>query len=303
MRRTLPDSLLVISILAVLCTVVPYTPAFAALPHFWSQSFGDEGDQEAIAVATDYAGNVIIVGSTAGPVDFGGGPLTGGNYDIFVAKFNANGAHQWSKRFTGTSIMAVNGVAVDASGSIFIAGTFRGSVNFGGSTLDAAGPFDLDVFVAKFTAGGFHWWSKRFGDTSDQIAVAVTTDLYANVVVTGTMGGTVNFGGGNLTAAGDYDIFLAEFQYDGTHSWSHVYGDAGYHYPASVSTDADANVILAGFAQGDIDFGGGSLVGTGGGTQFCRSIRTAITCGARVMATRTPTRRQPRRPTRVATFS
>jgi hypothetical protein len=264
MRRTLPDSLLVISILAVLCTVVPHTPAFAALPHFWSQQFGDDSDQEAIAVATDYAGNVIIVGSTGGTVDFGGGPLTGGSYDIFVAKFNANGAHQWSKRFTGTSIAAVNGVAVDASGSIFIAGTFRGSVNFGGSTLDAAGPFDLDVFVAKFTAGGAHWWSKRFGDTSDQTAAAVAADLYGNVVVTGTMGGTVNFGGGNLTAAGDYDIFLAEFQYDGTHSWSHVYGDAGYHYPASVSTDAGANVVLAGFAQGDIDFGGGSLVGTGG---------------------------------------
>ena len=51
----------------------------------------------------DAAGNVVVVGSFQNVVDFGGvGLVSAGGYDIFVAKYNANGVHQWSKRFGST---------------------------------------------------------------------------------------------------------------------------------------------------------------------------------------------------------
>ena len=53
-----------------------------------------------------------------------------------------------------------------------------------------------------------HLWSKRFGSTSVYNGNEVAVDSSGNVVVTGYFSGTVDFGGGNLTSAGSFDIFL-----------------------------------------------------------------------------------------------
>src|SRR5688572_21285108 len=84
------------------------------------------------SVATDGFGNVFVLGSFQGTVNFGGANLTSaGGYDVFLAKFSPNGTHLWSQRF-GSNIDD-NGVAVavDASGSPIITGRFSLTVNFG----------------------------------------------------------------------------------------------------------------------------------------------------------------------------
>ncbi len=54
-------------------------------------------------------------------------------------------------------------------------------------------------------------WSKRFGDGSGQGAAAVAVDASGNVIITGLFEGTVDFGRGALTSAGNGDIFVAKF--------------------------------------------------------------------------------------------
>ena len=56
-----------------------------------------------------------------------------------------------------------------------------------------------------------HLWSERFGDASSQIALAVAVDVSDNVIVAGYFEGAVDFGGGALTSAGGYDVFVAKF--------------------------------------------------------------------------------------------
>ena len=74
-----------------------------ALVPRWSKQFGEASAKEiegAKAVATDAAGNVIIVGDLWGAANFGGGVLTtAGAQDVFIAKLDPNGKHLWSKRF------------------------------------------------------------------------------------------------------------------------------------------------------------------------------------------------------------
>jgi hypothetical protein len=55
---------------------------------------------------------------------------------------------------------------------------------------------------------GKHLWSKRFGNTSSQHTLATAVDGAGHVLLTGSLKGTVDFGNGPLTSAGDYDIFL-----------------------------------------------------------------------------------------------
>jgi hypothetical protein len=235
--------------------------------HIWSQRFGDASWQWSKSVAVDASGNVILTGWIQGTVDFGGGPLTSAGFkDIFVAKFDPNGNHVWSQRFGDASRQEGESVAVDSSGNVVVTGVFYGTVDFGGGPLTSAGY--LDIFVAKFDPNGNHVWSQRFGDANDenhdQYGKSVAVDGSGNVILTGHFWGTVDFGGGPLTSAGDEDIFVAKFDGGGSHIWSQRFGDERYNQRGkSVAADGSGNVVVTGKFDGTVDFGGGPLTSAG----------------------------------------
>jgi hypothetical protein len=235
----------------------------AAGNHLWGKRFGDAGEQFAEVVTADGSGDLIVAGYFDGTVDFGGGGLTtGGSYDIFVAKFDAGGNHLWSQRFGNTNPQYAFGLTTDGPGNVIMTGHFWGNVDFGGGALTSAGGHD--VYVVKFDAAGVHLWSKSFGDADEQRTATVTADGSGNVIMAGYFGGTMNFGGGPLTSTGSWDVFVAKFDAGGTHLWSQHFGDANQQVGASVASDGSGNVIVTGYFQGTVDFGGGGLTSAGG---------------------------------------
>jgi chitodextrinase len=54
-------------------------------------------------------------------------------------------------------------------------------------------------------------WTKRLGGTTNDSGEAVAVDGSGNVIVGGLFSGSVDFGGGPLTSAGGYDIYLAKY--------------------------------------------------------------------------------------------
>lgn len=230
-------------------------PAGAPL---WAKSFGDANEQVGYGLDTDGAGNVLVTGYFNGTVDFGGGPLTG-DYDVFVAKFDPAGNHIWSKRFGDDSDQFAQGLGVDGAGNVLVTGYFYGDLDFGGGPLTG----DVDIFVAKLDPSGNHIWSQRFGDATDQYGYNVAADGSGNVLVSGYYWGDVDFGGGTLTSAGDYDVFVAKFDSTGTHIWSKRFGDASQQAGYGLAVDGVGNVLLAGYIFGTVDFGGGTLTAPG----------------------------------------
>jgi hypothetical protein len=84
-------------------------------------------------------------------MNFGGGGLvSAGGADIFVAKLDASGVHQWSEDFGGTNEDEGHAVAVDGSADVLVSGRFRGTVDFGGGSLVSAG--GDDAFLAKYAS-------------------------------------------------------------------------------------------------------------------------------------------------------
>lgn len=100
-------------------------------------------------------------------------------------------------------------------------------------------------------SGGGAEWSLSFGDTDVDAgeheidsAGSVAVSDQGDVLVTGWFHGSVDFGGGRLQAPPDGSSFAARFGVDGSHLWSHAYGDGGSVH--AVAVDGDANVVLAG---------------------------------------------------------
>ncbi len=235
-------------------------------PYLWDQRFGDSNVQSLSQLATDTSGDLVLTGLFSGEVDFGGGVLSAGYFkDVFLAKFDTRGNHLWSQRFGDTTHdQTGQSVAIDPSGNILLAGEFTGTIDVGGGLMTSAG--GTDIFLAKFSPGGEHVWSQRFGDWALQTIKAVTTDESGNVICTGEFESTVNFGGGPLTCVGgmdDADIFLAKFDEAGIHGWSKRFGSPGYEGGADVAVDPDGNVLLTGQFAETLDFGGDPLVSAG----------------------------------------
>jgi len=228
----------------------------------WEQRFGGTGSDIGRTVAVDSAGNMVVAGRfTSATVDFGGGPLTNlGSASLFLAKYSPAGAHLWSKSFGGAaSSVTVQRVAVDGSGNVAVTGSYTGTVNFGGGPLASAG--GSDIFLAEYSAAGTHLWSKRLGSSQTDVGTSVAMDGSGNVVLTGWFTGTVDFGGGPLTIDSSIGsaLFLAKYSATGTHVWSKIFYSTSGNVGNGVAVDGSGNVLLTGFYQGTVDFGGGPL--------------------------------------------
>ncbi|MDI1448922.1 hypothetical protein [Polyangium sp. 6x1] len=225
------------------------------LDHGWSKGFPTLDEIYIRGIAVDPKTlDIVITGELRGTLDLGGGPLAStGSNDILLAKFSADGAHQWSKRFGDASSQTSAGVAIDASGMIYIAGSVSGAIDLGQGPLTSEG--GNDALVAKFDANGGLVWAKLFGDGSSQRATAIALTQAGQVVIGGEFLGTINLGGGTLNSTMETDLFVARLDGSGFHSMSRRFGGAtGTEEIVGLAVDSKDNILLTGNFNGTLDF-------------------------------------------------
>jgi hypothetical protein len=170
---------------------------------------------------------------------------------------------QWALRFGGIGNESGNAVAVDNNGNIFVAGYFMGATDFGGGILASAGGYDL--VLAKYSPAGAHIWSRRFGGAGNELVTSIALDASGNIFLAGSLYLTANFGGADLTSAGDADAFVAKYSPQGEPIWSQRFGANFPDVIKSIATDSQGNVVVSGFFQGTVTIGGTTLYSWGTG--------------------------------------
>jgi hypothetical protein len=233
--------------------------------HVWSKNFWSTSGDVGNAIAVDGNGDVVVSGFFLGAVDFGLGMLrSGGAEDAFVAKLSGVDGHGvWAKSF-GRGFGDIGyGVAVDGSDNVIVAGSYQGSVDFGGGALASNGE---EAFLAKYSPTGAHVWSKHFGGSMEpKRAFAVAAAANGDVVVTGTFQGSASFGGATVSSTGYADLFVAKFAGTGAHRWSRNFGSTGADdFGDGAGIDpTTGDVVLSGAFQGRLNFGTGDLSSAG----------------------------------------
>lgn len=229
----------------------------------WSKIFGDANQQYPLDVAIDSEGNILVLGSFTGKIDLGGGELeSAGGYDLFLAKFSAEGRHLWSFRYGDSAVQYSAAMALDSMDNIILTGTYYGAIDFGGIPV-AASPGNTDVFVVKLTPNGVPAWAKSYGDAAAQDAFDVTVDSNDDVLVIGqfegsmTLKGTITAGGGSDMWVGRFDgssgVPLGQIQID----------DKANQTSLSVGAGPDGTWAICGRHGDGADIGGSTLGGLG----------------------------------------
>lgn len=110
--------------------------------------------------------------------------------------------------------------------------------------------------------------SKTFGLGIDRLLPSsIAIDRDGNIVVTGSFYGTVDFGGGAMTSAGDADGFLLKLDPQCNHLWSKRFGSTNVEGGVRVAVDDKGDVFLAAVAQGSVNLGQGELAASSDGLQ------------------------------------
>ncbi len=163
----------------------------------------------------------------------------------------------WVKQFGSIQVDYAKGVATDAAGNVYVAGTTQGTIDAPAQAVPNTNKGGADAFVAKFDPQGTLLWVTQFGSVADDYVEAITYDKkYGILYVAGWTGG--NMPGGlerpsENPSSGGTDIFLAKVTDRGTIQWIKQEGTAGEDYAAGVATDSSGRIYVAGSTNGSID--------------------------------------------------
>jgi hypothetical protein len=117
----------------------------------WAVSVGGQGTDSGDGVVLDSSGDVLVTGSFEGSGNFGGISLSSnGAKDIFVARWTPAGKILSASGSGGWGVDSGHDLALGASGSLHVTGSFELSAPFGTSKLTGKG--NDDAFLWKLAS-------------------------------------------------------------------------------------------------------------------------------------------------------
>ena len=228
------------------CSDDPTAPSQPGGTTLWGRRFGKSTGMDPVALAVGGAGEVIVGGRFFATTDFGSGPVTSpaNNWQAFVAKYDGEGAPVWAQSLGDIFEEQVTTVGVDGAGNVYVAGTFRGTIDLGSGPLESE-QLGVDLFVAKLAPDGSPLWSKHIGtDNFDQLQ-GMEVDAQGGVALVGYVGDGADFGTGPMTFNGG--PFVAKLEPSGTVAYvttleSPVEFGA---YPSAFGVDSAGAIVVA----------------------------------------------------------
>lgn len=147
-------------------------------------------------------------------------------------------------------------ITLSSEGDVFVAGQFSKQAEIGGASFTSHG--DQDIFIAKIKKNAELEWSRSLGgkfmDTVDDIIL----DSQGNIIVTGSLGGSmiidnIDFQAGGNDDFGERDFFIAKFTNKGKLVWiKHAGGhnipneQTGVNRGHALAIDASDNILAIG---------------------------------------------------------
>ena len=159
-------------------------------------------------------------------------------------------------RFGGPGSELIAGLATDAAGDVYVAGSFTGSADFDpGSGITAVASLgNSDGFLAKYSAPGNLVWVSRLGGIATETVTSLARDASGNLYVSGGFSGSSDFDPGPglqvLNSVGGQDGYVAKYSATGDLVWVRRFGGSGSDEVNAIAVDAAGNLYAVGVFSG-----------------------------------------------------
>jgi hypothetical protein len=176
----------------------------------WAKHFSSGDWNNVLDIATDAGGNCVATGYFRSNMTAGGTVLDGINAEeIFLIKLeSSDGDVLFAKRAGGTGYEFGRGVAIDATGNIFISGDFEQQASFGDHDVTSKSN-TKDTFVAKYDSNGNALWVSSSGGHDEDFGYDIALGADGAIYITGSYRNVeATFGSTILDNEGSDDIFI-----------------------------------------------------------------------------------------------
>lgn len=247
-------------------------PTFGFLTRIANGSSPSGGYGARFPIAAEPGGGYVIAFKFQQEVTVGSTTLTpgGSRPNVAIAALDASGAPEWAQALTTSDDIEVHGVAVDETGSIYLAGvTFSSTVSFGNGVSSSGSNISQWGFLAKFDDQGTAAWATKVeapqGVGTVRIATRGTTLAFAGFysgndafVITGPGMSQSGPGFGNPSHKA-FVISIA--QATGDPVWLERYDNLSDVDLTDVEVDAQGGVVASlAFRNGDLTDDDGTLI-------------------------------------------
>ena len=212
------------------------------------------------SVKVDASGNIYVVWEFENTASIFWINLTSvwAALDLFLAKLDSNGNAIRAKKSWNDKHNYAYDLVLDGS-NIYVAGSFFGTDNLFGISLDTTARWDSDVFVAKLNASGNALRAKRWWNDMWE-AIRSLTIHNNNVYVAGSFSGANNnMFGTNLNSNGWSDWYLVRLDTNGNVSLAKTIWWTSNDSVVSTSLDLDGNIYLVGNFMWTVNFFGANI--------------------------------------------
>ncbi len=233
----------------------------------WAKRAGGTGADEALKVAVNADGNLVVAGDVDGVATFGEGTAAAtlnAQEDAFVAAYDTNGTLRWVRQIGGATRSVASSAVIDASGAVYLTGWFAGAAEVSGTVVTAPGV--AGGLLARYRNDGTFDWVRTFTSSDGVLPFDVAVDAAGDAIVGGGAH-AVNFGAGIVappSGGGGLDAFVVSFGADGTLGWSRSFGDIGADVVFGVAVDPATDALfVSGTFSWTVDFGAAGTPGPG----------------------------------------
>ncbi|MBI3141725.1 MAG: PKD domain-containing protein [Bacteroidetes bacterium] len=246
-----------------------------ALSLSWLMKGGGSSIDGVGALHASKDGSVLITGFYLQAFAMGGKSISGGWYDCYAARVEANGSVSYIQNMTSSGFsqnINPTGIYGDAKGNMYVGGRFTSSMKVSTTTYTPKGGYD--AFVLMFNKNGaFGWWNQGGGNNND-MAVGLGMDSLGYYYLGGYYSSSTKFGNHSLSGSGSTNNFAAKGtpplnppKFGGLKD-RYVYVDSLFErsYAVKPSTTAQYALLKAPVGM-SIDEASGNLTFTPGSTQ------------------------------------
>jgi len=246
-------------LIIILGVLAPFISMYAQpVAWGWADVMGGKSNYDNLLdLARDAQGNIYIAGDFSGTKSFGPYSLFATGFsEVFVAKFDPSGTCLWAvKAGANFSSAFAGGITFSGSG-IYVSGKFTNNINCGGVSQATTGNYD--AFLMKLDpATGSCTWLNKAGGTYDDLSTSIAPELGGGVLMVGTFADLATFGTQSVNSGGfgNFDMFLAKYNPDGTCAWVKKAGGSTDDKANSVRQLPGGAIFMTGFFQATATFG------------------------------------------------